>query len=56
MLTYQLATFDACFGTLILQVAEHNDSITGMPLAIQFESLLSANTLKSVEWAGGQLC
>jgi hypothetical protein len=36
-------------------VVETNDNIAEMPLEFQFESLLSANALKSVEWSGGPI-
>jgi hypothetical protein len=54
-LAYQLAMFDARFGAAISRVAEIHGNIAGMPLSFQFESLLSANALKSVEWSGGPI-
>jgi WD40 repeat protein len=54
-LAYRLAMFDVCFGVAISQVVEKNDNIAEMPLEFQFESLLSANALKSVEWSGGPI-
>jgi WD40 repeat protein len=54
-LAYRLAMFDACFGAAISRVVENNDNIAEMPLEFQFESLLSANALKSVEWSGGPI-
>jgi hypothetical protein len=54
-LAYQLAMFDAHFGATISRVVENTDNIAGMPLEFQFENLLSANTLKSVEWSGGPI-
>jgi hypothetical protein len=54
-LAYQLAMFDAHFGAAISQVAEIHGNIAGMPLDFQFENLLSANALKSVEWSGGPI-
>jgi hypothetical protein len=55
MLTYQFAMFDTRFSAAILRVAEVNDNIAGMLLAIQFEKLLSANALESMEWSGGPI-
>ena len=52
-LAYRLAMFDARFGAAISRVVEKNDNIAGMPLDYQFENLLSANALRSVEWSGG---
>ena len=54
-LAYRLAMFDARFGAAISRVVENNDNIAGMPLEFQFENLLSANALKSVEWSGGPI-
>ena len=54
-LAYRLAMFDACFGAAISRVVENNDNIAEMPLEFQFENLLSANALKSVEWSGGPI-
>ena len=52
-LAYQLAAFDSRFRDAISRVVADNENIAGMPLEFQFESLLSANALKSVEWPGG---
>jgi hypothetical protein len=52
MLAHQFAVFDACFGAAISRVA---DDIAAMPLDFQFENLLSASALKSVEWSGGPI-
>ena len=54
-LAYRLAMFDARFGATISQVAANNDNIAEMRLELQFENLLSANALKSVEWSGGPI-
>jgi hypothetical protein len=54
-LAFRLAMFDARFGAAISRVVENNDNIAGMPLEFQFESLLSANALRSVEWSGGPI-
>ena len=54
-LAYQLAMFDARFGAAISQVVANNDNIAMMPLEFQFENLLSANALESVEWSGGSI-
>ena len=54
-LAYKLAMFDPCFGATISQVVKNNVDITGMPLEFQFENLLSANALKSVEWSRGPI-
>jgi hypothetical protein len=54
-LAYRLAMFDARFGAAISRVVENTDNIAGMPLEFQFENLLSANALKSVEWSGGPI-
>ena len=54
-LAYQLATFDARFCAAITQVVATNENIAEMPLEFQFENLLSANALKSVEWSGGPI-
>ncbi|KAF8712129.1 hypothetical protein AX14_013128 [Amanita brunnescens Koide BX004] len=54
-LAYQLAAFDARFRDAISRVVADNENIAGMPLEFQFESLLSANALKSVEWPGGPI-
>jgi hypothetical protein len=54
-LAYRLAMFNVCFGAAISRVVEKNDNIAEMPLEFQFESLLSANALKSVEWSGGPI-
>ena len=51
-LAYRLAMFDAFFGAAISRAVENNDDIAGIPLEFQFESLLSANALKSMEWTG----
>jgi hypothetical protein len=54
-LAYRVAMFDARFGAAISRVVESNDNIAGMPLEFQFENLLSANALGSVEWSGGPI-
>ncbi|KAF8712430.1 hypothetical protein AX14_013105 [Amanita brunnescens Koide BX004] len=54
-LAYQLAMLDARFGDAISRVVANNANIAGMPLAFQFEKLLSANALKAVEWSGGPI-
>jgi hypothetical protein len=54
-LAYQFAMFDARFGAAISRVVGNTDNIAGMPLEFQFENLLSANALKSVEWSGGPI-
>ena len=54
-LAYQLATFDTRFCAAISQVAANNENIAGMRLEFQFDQLLSANALKSVEWRGGPI-
>jgi hypothetical protein len=54
-LAYQLAMFDTRFCAAISRVVATNENIAGMPLEFQFESLLSANALKSVEWSGGPI-
>ena len=54
-LAYQLAMFDTCFCAVISQVVATNENIAGMPLEFQFENLLSANALKSVDWSGGPI-
>ena len=54
-LAYQLAMFDARFGAAISRVVANNENIAGMPLEFQFENLLSACALKSVEWSGGPI-
>ena len=54
-LAYRLAMFDARIGAAISRVVENADNIAGMPLEFQFENLLSANALKSVEWSGGPI-
>ena len=51
-LAYQLAVFDNRFSEAISQVVANYDNIAGMPLAFQFDNLLSANALKSVKWPG----
>ena len=51
-LAYQLAVFDPRFGDAISQVVANHDNIATMPLEFQFENLLSANALRSVEWSG----
>ena len=51
-LAYQLAMFDTSFCAVISRVVATNERIAGMPLEFQFETLLSANALKSVEWSG----
>jgi hypothetical protein len=52
---YRLAMFDARFGATISRVVADNDNITEMHLESQFEKLLSANALKSVEWSRGPI-
>ena len=54
-LAYRLAMFDARFGAIISRVVANNDNIAEMRLEFQFESLLSANALKSVDWPGGPI-
>ena len=54
-LAYQLAMFDNRFYAVIARVVATNENIAGMPLEFQFENLLSANALKSVEWTGGPI-
>jgi hypothetical protein len=54
-LAYQLAMFDARFGAAISRVVVNHDNIADMHLESQFENLLSANALKSVEWSGGPI-
>ena len=54
-LAYRLAMFDARFGAIISRVVANNSDIIEMPLEFQFENLLSANALKSVEWSGGPI-
>ena len=54
-LAYQLTTFDVRFRDAISRVVADNENIAGMPLEFQFESLLSANALKSVQWPGGPI-
>src|SRR6266576_4560493 len=54
-LACRLAMFDARFGDTISRVVTINDNMAGMPLQFQFEKLLSANALKSVEWSRGPI-
>ena len=54
-LAYQLAMFDHRFGDAISRVVENHNNIATMPLGFQFESLLSADALKSVQWFGGPI-
>ena len=54
-LAYQLAMFDTRFCAAISRVVANNENIAGMPLEFQFENLLSACALKSVEWSGGPI-
>ena len=54
-LAYQLALFDTHFCAVFSRVEATNENIAGMPLEFQFETLLSDNTLKSVEWPGGPI-
>src|SRR6266576_2859839 len=54
-LAFRLAMFDARFGDTISRVVTNNDNMAGMPLQFQFERLLSANVLKSVEWSRGPI-
>ena len=54
-LAYQLAMFDTRFCAAMSRVVATNENIVGMPLEFQFENLLSANALQSVEWSGGPI-
>ena len=54
-IAYQLAMFDVRFGDAISRVAANHSNIAGMILQFQFDNLLSANALKSVEWSGGPI-
>jgi hypothetical protein len=54
-LAYQLAIFDARFGAAISRIVENMENIAEMPLEFQFEKLLSASALGSVEWSGGPI-
>ena len=54
-LAYQLAMFDTRFGDGISRVAANNNDIAKMLVQLQFEHLLLANALKSVEWSGGPI-
>jgi hypothetical protein len=54
-LACQLAMFDTRFCAVISRVVATNENIAAMPLEFQFENLLSANALKSVEWSGGPI-
>ena len=54
-LAFRLAMFDPRFDAAISRALTNKDNIAEMPLAFQFESLLSANALKSVEWSGGPI-
>jgi hypothetical protein len=54
-LAYQLAMFDTRFCAVISRVLATNENIAGMPLEFQFENLLSASALESVEWSGGPI-
>jgi hypothetical protein len=54
-LAYQLAIFDPRFSAAISQVVANYDNIAIMPLEFQFDNLLSANALKSVEWSEGPI-
>ena len=54
-LAYQIAMFDTRFGAAISRVVAENENMAGMPLEFQFEKLLSAKALKSVEWSGGPI-
>ena len=54
-LAYQLAMFDIRFCAVISRVVSTHENIAGMPLEFQFETLLSDNALKSVEWSGGPI-
>ena len=54
-LAYQLAVFDTRFGDAISRAVKNNNNIAMMPLVFQFETLLSANALKSVKWSGGPI-
>ncbi|KAF8657604.1 hypothetical protein AX14_007843, partial [Amanita brunnescens Koide BX004] len=47
--------FDVRFGDAISRVAANHSNIAGMILQFQFDNLLSANALKSVEWSGGPI-
>jgi energy-coupling factor transporter ATP-binding protein EcfA2 len=54
-LAYQLAVFDTRLGDAISLAVKNNNNIAMMPLVFQFETLLSANALKSVKWSGGPI-
>ena len=54
-LAYRLAMFDARFATAISRVVADHENIAEMPLEFQFETLLSSNGLKSVEWSEGPI-
>ena len=51
-LAYQLAVFDTRFGDVISLAVKNYNNIARMPLVFQFETLLSVNALKSVNWPG----
>ena len=51
-LAYQLAVFDTRFGDVISLAVKNYNNIAKMPLVFQFETLLSVNALKSVNWPG----
>ena len=54
-LAYQLAAFDPRFRDAILLAVKNYNNIAMMPLVFQFETLLSANALKSVKWSGSPI-
>ena len=54
-LAYQLAAFDPRFRDAILLAVKNYNNIAMMPLVFQFETLLSANALKS-EMVGKPNC
>ena len=54
-LAYQLAMFDTRFCAAISRAVENNGNMAEMTLEFQFENLLSANALESVEWSGGPI-
>ena len=54
-LAYRLAMFDARIGATISRVLANHDNIAEMRLEFQFENLLSATALESVEWSGGPI-
>jgi hypothetical protein len=54
-LAHQLAQFDAHIGEHISRIVGNNPRIAERPLDFQWESLLSATALWSVEWFGGPI-